>query len=1092
MTNYRNIERRYDETQEDRLERKFQRLQERKSRRDVRRMEKRTIRSLERATPDEIKQDAFDQVLQDPNLKDLPIDQQIEAAEKRAAEMQATRDRSLAASRSAVTDAKKAGAALKARDVLPSAEQREAAAVGLTPPPPKEDVEGPGILAQLDRAPNTLAGFTAGTIGGLRELVKDEPRPDETPLSPMAYMNNPGQLLKDLFGKAVDVRPAQAVGRAISSPENAASVLKSAVERAKFGWNNPGQPTLDKELKDIEKGIVQAAEDRAFREMQSGLLPPEKFNERADALAKNMTEASFGTLALEHPDLANFLHKAVIDPQNYVPVGKILGATGNLARNTGITRGIEKGARALKETLGFTWMPHLDPLRMAKTEEARKGAELVELASEEGSAAAKYLQTFGSEELTALKQVTDPAEKEKLFRALTGKEAVDIAQESENFQAAYKAGKKLAVKSRRIKELARVGGGRESVPSRIVKAGDTLEDDLVDMSQRGNFMDPTSVSAKAVDEGAELLPDAAKQWEAELGQLRSKLPKAYELGKTVDYLSGGAVNLVHKAGKAVNTADKVQLTKFAKELGEKHGVEYVALDKDPILDAAMRKFGGKVGEEGVSTLVPAPMRDHLRTLTPFLGETGTSAAKAAEELSTFNAYFMGPAMKALRMGVAFTPGYFTRNLFGGMTFQYLAHGLKAANPKLQQAGAQAAFVAAGLGKRQGLRTTMKLADGETVSLAKIYDIGRKTGMLDQTDELMQYGRKTKGPLDAISKTLEKGTAPLHNLNKMSDNYNRMAVFAGFLKNTRPEGIADAVNKTSKYMGNFKRMGVREKQLLGNGLYFYSWLRFALPHTLKSIVMHPERMAAFQKIRQGLEQSNGGQAPYGKEVIPEHLRGRGFTAPEFAQPPDLQKYLKDGKFPKLGSHEFAMMVMENPMTMATGYLQLFDPEGTSTYTNLASQLGPIYEAIAQMGTGRDWRTGQELPSLGDIWNAEGSALQKYQKIGNSALGTLGRSTQAMAWEPWQNIYRLYTDPNAKADLQARAMAARDFQGSSNLIARLLGEEGMELGGIPGFSTYIVNPRRELQSRQKRGAQILKQEASQLSKPVFGDKWFGPEE
>jgi hypothetical protein len=297
--------------------------------------------------------------------------------------------------------------------------------------------------------------------------------------------------------------------------------------------------------------------------------------------------------------------------------------------------------------------------------------------------------------------------------------------------------------------------------------------------------------------------------------------------------------------------------------------------------------------------------------------------------------------------------------------------------------------------------------------------------------------------------------------RATENYQHLVTFMGALDDLSERGLAKALDFTSKWSGNYQRLGKWEQGVLRDTVGFYSWLRFITPHIVQQAFENPQRLGTWAKLRGGVERYTGRNAPFSAAGVPHHLKAFGVTSLPSAQP---SQHVSN-----VGSHQYAMMMIENPLTMGLAILpalaNIFGPEARGP--RAIEILGPATQLFVEMVTGRDMRTGEELPPFLDF-----SSMGNFLSSGAADMvyGVVERPHQIV-----QNLTELYIDdarPGEAASLTLRYKVGRDLLGLDNWVARAFGAEGKSIGGmldpltggVPGASNYPVDPLRQAAGRQ----------------------------
>jgi len=196
----------------------------------------------------------------------------------------------------------------------------------------------------------------------------------------------------------------------------------------------------------------------------------------------------------------------------------------------------------------------------------------------------------------------------------------------------------------------------------------------------------------------------------------------------------------------------------------------------------------------------------------------------------------------------------------------------------------------------------------------------------------------------------------------------------------------------------------------------------------------------------MERETGTNAPVFSSGLPGYLKGRSVTAPLVYQPEKLREMIERGRVPQPGSHEFAMLVMEDPLNMGLAYLPVLESmlggKQHPRAETVADWMGPFAQLVVEFVTGTDLRTGEQIGGVGDL------GMSFAQEFTNP------RPAQSM--KALIQLYSTQGDARSAADLALRYKVGRDFFGLDNLAAELLGEQPKSIPSPPGGKLYPVDP------------------------------------
>ena len=615
-------------------------------------------------------------------------------------------------------------------------------------------------------------------------------------------------------------------------------------------------------------------------------------------------------------------------------------------------------------------------------------------------------------------------------------------------------------------------------------------------------INPTSWAAVARKGGARPIKDARVQWKEHIKRESATAGRAEEVatlnrvfGKELKGLRGG--NLVHVRPNMA----KENVGEAAAALSEQAGLHYSTLSPD--LKRAYLQLQGKAGTkvDDYEVFVPQAMAARLNEVIPKLSDEGVSGAASA--LKDFNEYILQPANSIFRTSttVLRSLAFHATNMTGAVGLGFLAHGLRAFNPKLQFGAARGAFAAAFSGSPKALKMQMRLGKtGESVTLGKLFEVMDQYGVVGQAG--LRFGKDLavgKGPAATVAGAYHKmaSATRLQQLASFGDDYQHAVAFLGYMTkkgSLAPDDIYKALDFTAEYAGNYNRLTKVEKGFLRDVFAFYSWNRFILPHVAKQVVKNPQRLAVYEKMRMAAEYQYGKEHPTTGMGVPDYLRLSGSVqAPETHPVTDVAKWGLSSvgldEFADLvpdihlqpesrapGSHEFGMVMMEFPIAglsaLAPGY------GGRSA---VEAQLGPGGVGLLGMLTGFDVTRGQAytgeqvLPGFDELkFDSMAEIGETLHKVQQSQLGS-----KLVAFSPvpfsgamvdLSKLYMRHGMDHEAADLWLRYKVGRDWFGIDNVAAKVFGAEPMSISThIPGAKLYAVDPIRTAKRRKARAVE-----------------------
>ena len=550
------------------------------------------------------------------------------------------------------------------------------------------------------------------------------------------------------------------------------------------------------------------------------------------------------------------------------------------------------------------------------------------------------------------------------------------------------------------------------------------------------------------------LKDPVAQYEA---KVQNEFPRALKARQLV-----ATHHAMEEMGFAITVDQKNVKTALEQARQMSPENEWVALIADGTDGADVQqtysRLTGNVGDELYRnvTIVPREYKEVIDALLPAM-PTGDAAF-----LMDAGRYLLRPFQIASKHFRYFStvPNYaFSfRNMVGAIGLSTLAHGLQAFNPQFQGKAALASFLAAS-GNPKAMDwlgdLTWTTRNGDKVPMSKVVTAAQDVGLLGQLDHrlAMEAFGDTRGVFDRGLRVAEGAAQGKflpwlggkvagqtgRNLGdaaamfspgqmaKATENYQHFVTFLGSLDDLSRNGIARALDRTSEATGNYLRMGDLERGWLRHLTGFYAWNRFIIPRIAKELWQNPGGLAAWSKALGGMERYLGPNAPFSKEGVPNHLRAWGISAPRYAQ---LQTMM-----PNIGSHQYTMQVIENPLTMgfalAPAFAGVLGMNPDKDAQRLTDLLGPMSHMMLEILTGRDVRTGGELPTT--ILDIDSFAGFRNSWVGRRLGDVYGRPFGDL-----EKLWNLYGDKSMQldkyAELANRMAVGRAYLGIDNWAAR----------------------------------------------------------
>src|SRR6185369_3803202 len=406
----------------------------------------------------------------------------------------------------------------------------------------------------VDTTDLLLAGVPAvgsALIAG-RHLLTDVPKPEPTKISVGASdvvgtMVPPlGTLMKTALAggnpRMFGVPVGSAASELVQHPSKLVDVAKSAGKSALAAFNDRTPQTendLITQLEHTKQDYIKKSVEQAKQEMQGADLPAIKA--RAKEIYKQAVSSDLMTV--DHPNLAQMAGEFLLDPLNFVPVGKIAKGTGKIAAKI---PGAEKViAGAYKATEGFRHLPIFDPLRMSGDQAAKDIVPIAELAEQEAQRVPRIVGRLKEGPLAIIQKATkDEADKVLLYEVATGKK--DVAELPSHLKDAYEATKKLEASHRALRNA--LGLASEFDSQGILKAPEVLPNYVPrrvkkEIEQQGlqgvdvqpemrSTLSVASAKARKAPTDDLYIPDVAKQWEAEPHDVERMGTAALEIKRT--------------------------------------------------------------------------------------------------------------------------------------------------------------------------------------------------------------------------------------------------------------------------------------------------------------------------------------------------------------------------------------------------------------------------------------------------------------------------------------------------------------------------------------------------------------------------------
>lgn len=422
--------------------------------------------------------------------------------------------------------------------------------------------------------------------------------------------------------------------------------------------------------------------------------------------------------------------------------------------------------------------------------------------------------------------------------------------------------------------------------------------------------------------------------------------------------------------------DSAEAAVKATELQKKTGMKLTKLEGN-VADEFLR-IGLKPGEKasGKAVYVPDFIAKRVNDMYAPPKVKGLAAQVASKVWNEGMATMRATTTIAM-------PAFHIMNAMGAAEMSFVAHGMRAADPKLQFGAALGGFAAAVNKDPHALKIPFKLSGGETIPLGKLIQLAESHGVMGLGH--LRYGGKNTGPISSAINLTSKYTG-VAALGDTIDNYQHLVAFAGALKSTGKDDVLKAALFADKYSGNYALMSKAGEKLKDFGA-FYSWAHFALPYGAKMLKEHPQRLAVFNKIKEHLNRQNTEQTPQAAmfdETKPEWAKKRviAMTGAKDVQP-------RDGE---AGEQDFVMSMLDSPTQTLNDLI-----EAPKDFIVGQGNMGVQAAAILLLG-GRDPRTNEDL----------GLPDTVMKKIGWSVMPRLSKASM--------DLFNYYLDNEPDAALR----------------------------------------------------------------------------
>jgi hypothetical protein len=627
-----------------------------------------------------------------------------------------------------------------------------------------------------------------------------------------------------------------------------------------------------------------------------------------------------------------------------------------------------------------------------------------------------------------------------------------------------------------------------------------------DVSAAKQLMERAALKSKAP--ASMFVQDPGLQYTKRVEDFAKRAPAAKEMLLTHEYTA--AKGVFKKAPKDVSKVGYI--LRIPKNLSEnaryamktalesQTGMKWDSMNK--ALRDTYQKVTGRVGLKlgKYDNIAPEFMLKRFQQLMPVIGGEASEVQKAYKVFNEFSSRTIRPFMNFFRPSVTLMggPGYFLRNTAGAVGLGTLAHGMRVLHPQHVKATALGTLASAGFGADWARAQKYVLpGSGKKKTIGWMLDQADRIGFIDQQD--MRAGLEMLMGQGKVGRFVQKATefmSPIYlpmgkrfsqrNMARATENFQKLIVFAGFLKDDTPQALMKAAKLTADYAADYRRLSPFEKHVLKDSFAFYAWNRFIMPHYVKQLTENPQRLAKFAQTRLAAYRASERKQPPEQAVMP-YLKLAGVPAPESQQP-------QRSKIPGMGTKDFAMWSIEDPHTMGLGVMQmvLSALKGEAGMMTVAEQTSVAPQLAVELFTGRDFRTGEKLGSLFDaaVLMKDLNFMTGIKEAKRSAVARALTAPVRRWSRNFENLYRLYYKeadlPAEAADLALRYKVGRDFwifAHAFNIAAEAA--HGHEIPGaivspIPGIGKHPLDVTRRTAAASSRAVSDIPKTEKQLTR------------
>jgi hypothetical protein len=928
--------------------------------------------------------------------------------------------------------------------------------------PPSKSIHSPfGEFVRTISAPyNFVAGAMTGTEKKLAEIA------GEAPAGVERYHGIPQKQM----GEAIRANPSKGLD-VIKEAWKGATDAASSYGDSDYEWASHLKQVSAKYGAAADKAAGQYLADEFKRTGDPVNLTPEKHEALKQDIYDKLLEHEDDRFSVEYPNAAEGIRSLALDPLNWVsPVAAARSvakaATKIPVAGEYIARGLNTAGKASnKVQQGLSAVPEAVEAKLMTGEGGTKLSNALFNAPEQADAEVSML----AERLergplqTAERIAKTPEELNQVMDALTGQIPGGREALPAKLHGAYDALVQMRTELATNKDTA--GLGRHFAPNGLGEESHVLQPPVVEENmvprrlfdkpfekqlkreqksldefgpleqQRYRTLRPSSDYERKLTEEQvreRLVRNPIAQFRAELEDLSPKLKAAKEYKIIRESLERNGYL------KDVTDLKPEQIDAHLEQASKDTGVKWVDLGNDKDLKELFLRTTGKPGITASyhNYVMPELAAKRLKAIA--IRSDPKDVPMILKGYEAFAEHFMRPLTNTARKGqVLLVPGAQATNYVGAVSLGYLGLGLKALDPRLQGAAHAAATLATlpeygklgalAKGTRETLGKTPWTMQGGTKSkLGDIIPALKQHGIL--TDSFQGFTTSTgKKTLDKAWKIPSTAAAGIN-------NYQRIILALGHLKDLSPESLQATATFVSEFAGNAARLPAKERKYLGDTFMYYTWLRFSLPRIVKSLAEHPQRVNAFTKINSSLEHKYGSNAPYPAEDLPKYLRGKGFTSPPGMQRDRIKALMEEGKA-QTYSHNFAVSVIDGGAQFLGA--PLLGILGGDPDASIRTLFTPLAGALVDLITGYNVKGEKRAPII---------ATDSPEDFMSSMTGRHLYGTVERPYEVWKNMWDLARKnnmPGTEMELKAICRAGNDMQS-------LFGY------GHPGMRTYDVSP------------------------------------